>query len=290
MRYTGLVLIALLFAAGSPAVGQTPNEELIRRVAAAEGSMELETLLRGASAARLLGDFATAEALLESATTALEQVENAWVQEMIFQALASGKGANGMRRAFREALDSHPLSPQEIASVTNNFPALLQGGEFDEMILSFHPDHADPLYRCACLAEKAWVHRVAGRMHESRILWGELVAAWDRNPLQFDDPDAQANWQGQYARNLARAGRSADARAALAKAMSMPVSDDERPGVRRRWAQTYAELGEVERAVELLEPLITSSTLVTVNSLSTRQTWEPVRNTLAFQEMLARHR
>lgn len=290
MRRSGLVLIAFLFAAGSPAAGQVPNEELMRRVEVAEGSTELDVLLRGASAARLLGDFDTAEELMEAATTSLEQVQNTWVSEKIYQALASGKGVNGMKRAFREALRIHPMSPQQIASVTNNFPELLQGGEYDEMILSFRPNHPDSLYRCPCLAEKAWVHRVAGRLHESRTLWGELVAAWDRNPLQFNDPDAQANWQGQYARNLARAGRSADARAALAKAMSMPVSDDERPGVQRRWAQTYAELGEVEMAVELLEPLITSSTLVTVNSLSTRQTWEPVRNTLVFQEMLARHR
>ena len=290
MRYSGLVLIALLFAVGSPMAGQTPNEELLRRVEAAEGSQRLDVFFRGASAARLLGDFETAEELLGRATEALDQAEDNLISEMIFQALASGQGANGMQRAFRSARERIKMTPQEIASVINNFPALLIGGEFDDMILSFEPNHPDPLYRCACLAEKAWVHRVAGRLHDSRILWGELVSAWDRSPLQFDDPDAQANWQGQYARNLARAGRAADARAALAKAMSMPVSDDERPGVQRRWAQTHAELGEVERAVELLEPLIASSTLVTVNSLSTRQTWEPVRNTRAFQEMLARHR
>ncbi|MDE2794542.1 MAG: hypothetical protein OXL34_06960 [Gemmatimonadota bacterium] len=291
MRKTRWIFIALVFAVGSPLSGQTPDEELTRRIAAAEGAQRPDVLLRAASAARLLGDHEAAADLLERATAALDQAENDWVSETIFQALASGKGVNGMQRAFREARERIRMTPQEIASVTNNYPALLVGGEFDEMILSFRPNHPDSLYRCPCLAEKAWVHRVAGRLHESRILWGELVASWDRNPLQFpNDPDAQANWQGQYARNLARAGRSADARAALAKAMAMPVSDDERPSVQRRWAQTYAELGEVEMAVELLEPLISSSTLVTVNSLSTRQTWEPVRNTLVFQEMLARHR
>lgn len=291
MRKTRLILIALVFVPGLPLAGQTPDEELTRRVAAAETSQQPDVLLRAASAARLLGDHAAAEELLERATTALDQAENDWVSEVIFQALASGTGVNGMQRAFREARERIRMTPQEIASVTNNYPELLVGGEFDQLILSFRPDHPDSLYRCDCLAEKAWVHRVAGRLHESRVLWGDLVAAWDRNPLEFpNDPDAQANWQGQYARNLARAGRRADARAALAMAMSMPVSDDERPAVQRRWAQTYAELGEVEMAVELLEPLITSSTLVTVSSLSTRQTWEPVRNTLVFQEMLARHR
>ncbi len=288
----GILVASLLFlAAATPVVAQTSAEELARRIESARVmGAEVNTVLRGASAARLLGDFSTASELMEKATVALEQADNAWVTEMIFQALAAGRGSNGMQRAFREARQRIRMTPQEIASVTNNFPSLLLGGEFDDMILHFAPDHPDPEYRCPCLAEKAWVHRVAGRLHDSRILWGELVSAWDRNPLEFADPDAQANWQGQYARNLARAGRTSDAREALAKAMSMPVSDDERPAVQRRWAQTYAELGDVQAAVELLEPLIASSTLVTVNSLSTRYTWEPVRSHILFQEMLSRHR
>ncbi len=288
----GILVASLLFlAAATPVVAQTSAEELARRIEAARAmGAEVNTVLRGASAARLLGDFSIAAELMDKATGALEQADNAWVTEMIFQALAAGRGSNGMQRVFREARQRIRMSPQQIASVANNFPSLLLGGEFDEMILRFAPDHPDPEYRCACLAEKAWVHRVAGRLHDSRVLWGELVAAWDRNPLEFANPDAQANWQGQYARNLARAGRTADARAALAKAMSMPISDDERPAVQRRWAQTHAELGDVQAAVELLEPLIASSTLVTVNSLSTRYTWEPVRSHILFQEMLSRHR
>ncbi len=289
-RFRTLLVVSLALVTVAPLAGQTPAEELMRRVEAAENAVNVDVLLRGAAAARLLGDFAGADAILERATSALEQTDNAWVTEMIFQALASGKGSNGMQRAFRAARQRIRMSPQQVADITNNFPSLLLGGEFDEMILSFSPDHPDPAYRCECQAEKAWVHRVAGRQHESRILWGELVAAWDRNPLEFADPDAQANWQGQYARNLARAGRIGDARAALEKAMSMPVSDDERPAVQRRWAQTHAELGDVQGAVSLLEPLIASSTLVTINSLSTRYTWEPVRSSIEFQEMLARHR
>ena len=289
-RFRTLLVVSLALVTVAPLAGQTPAEELMRRVEAAENAVNVDVLLRGAAAARLLGDFAGADAILERATSALEQTDNAWVTEMIFQALASGKGSNGMQRAFRAARQRIRMSPQQVADITNNFPSLLLGGEFDEMILSFSPDHPDPAYRCECQAEKAWVHRVAGRQHESRVLWGALVAAWDRNPLEFADPDAQANWQGQYARNLARAGRIADARAALEKAMSMPVSDDERPAVQRRWAQTHAELGDVQGAVSLLEPLIASSTLVTINSLSTRYTWEPVRSSIEFQEMLARHR
>ncbi len=290
MRRFTFLPVLLCLAMVVPVGAQTPAEELERRIREADASGDFDVLLRGSSAARLLGRFSQAEALMERATSALDQAENGWVSENIFFALASGRGANGMQRAFRDAQRRIRMSPQQIASVTNNFPALLIGGEYDEMILSFREDHPDPAYRCACQAEKAWVHRVAGRQHESRILWGELVAAWDRNPLEFDNPDAQAEWQGQYARNLARAGRAADATAALEKAMSMEISDEARPSVQRRWAQAYAELGNVEQAVALLEPLITSSTLVTVNSLATRYTWEPVRNNIVFQEMLSRHR
>ena len=290
MRRINSLLVLLCLTAVSPVTGQTPAEELERRIQAAEMSADFDVLLSASSAARLLARHSQADDLLERATLALEQADNAWVTEMIFNALAAGEGVNGMQRALRDALQRIRMSPQQIASITNNFPSLLIGGEYDEMILTFREDHPDPDYRCPCLAEKAWVHRVAGRLHESRLLWGELVAAWDRNPLEFTNPDAQANWQGQYARNLARAGRTADARAALEKAESMPVSDDARPGVQRRWAQTHAELGDVEDAVALLEPLIASSTLVTVHSLSTRYTWEPVRNHIRFQEMLARNR
>ncbi len=284
------VALSLVTFSAVPMLAQTPAPDLMTRVQDARGSSDLGVLMAGAAAARRLGDFEVAAQLLDQATEALEAAKGEWVREHIFQALASGGGVDGMQRALRETRAVVRLTPVQVAGVTNSFPALLQGGEFDELVAELSPDHPDPGYRCTCLAEKAWMHRVAGRQHESRILWGRLVAAWDRNPLDFDAPDQQANWQGQYARNLARAGRMADARAALEKAMSMPVSDEARPGVQRRWAQTYAELGDVAEAVGLLEPLIASSTLVTVNSLSTRYTWNNVRDHILFQEMLARNR
>ena len=290
MRHLVPVLVLALLVPGALAA-QLSEAELKDRVAAAqEVGSGPDVMLRGASAARLLRDFDTAGDLLERAKQAVQQVETALANEMIFFALASGQGSNGMQRAFREVRQRIRMAPQEIASYANNYPSLLLGGELDEMILSFSPDASDPAYRCDCLAEKAWVHRVAGRVHESHALWGELVAAWDRNPLEFENPNAQANWQGQYARNLARAGRTRDAMTQLEIAQAMDVSPEALPSVQRRWAQAYAELGNVEKAVELLEPLIESSTLVTVNSLATRYTWEPIRDHIAFQEMLARHR
>jgi tetratricopeptide (TPR) repeat protein len=290
MRIASMVLALVLVAVPAATSAQLSDAELMQRVAAAEEGSTPGVLLQGAAAARLLGDFDTASRLLENAQRSVGQAENALVNEMILHAMASGAGANGMLRAFREARERIRLTPQQIAGFANNYPTLLTGGEFDEMILRLSPDAANPQYRCACLAQKAWVHRVAGRLEESQKLWAELVSEWDRNPPQFNNPNAHAQWQGQYARNLARAGRMADARAQLEKGMAMPVSDAARPAVQRRWAQAFAELGDVEGAVAQLEGLLESSTLVTVNSLTTRYTWEPVRNDPAFQAMLDSHR
>lgn len=285
MRRIALVL-ALLLAIPAALTAQVSDAELNRRVALAQADgAALGVLLQGAAAARLLGDFDTAEELLANATQAMNGAENALVNGMILHAMASGEGANGMIRALREARERINMPPLQIAAIVNNYPTLLIGGEFDEMILSFSPDHPNPDFRCACFAPKAWVHRVAGRTEESREFWVQLAAAADENPVA-DNPQAQ----GQYARNLARAGRMAEARRVLEAAMAMPVPDAQRPAVQRRWAQAFAELGDVESAVAQLEPLLESSTLVTVNSLSTRYTWEPIRSHPAFQAMLARHR
>jgi hypothetical protein len=81
-----------------------------------------------------------------------------------------------------------------------------------------------------------------------------------------------------------------DARRILAEAMGMPVSDEAMPAVRRRWAQAYAELGDVEQAVEHLEYLLSVPSLITVQTLETRLTWEPIRDHPAFRALLERHR
>ena len=113
---------------------------------------------------------------------------------------------------------------------------------------------------------------------------------WEHNLVPSDDPDVQADVQAQFARNYARAGRFDDARRLLDEAMGMPVSDEALPSVRRRWAQAFAELGDVEAAVEQIEYLLSVPTLMNVNTLESRVTWEPIRDHPAFQAMLDRHR
>lgn len=275
-----LLLPSLMFA-------QMSEEELRTMVAAAEADGRgMVEMVNGAAAARLLGDFDQAEAILEEANDFLNRASNATLNEHIYLAMAAGAGVDGMQRALREDLKRRNISPVQLASLAGNFPSLLTGGEHDDLILSLDPDHPDPAYRCQCFGPKAWVHRMAGRDDESREYWVRLAEARDRNPPAADNAQAQ----GQYARDLARAGRTEEARRVLEEAMAMEVSDAQRPAVQRRWAQAYAELGDVEGAVAQLEPLLATSTLVTVESLSTRYTWEPVREHPAFQEMLARHR
>jgi len=286
MRLVTLVPSLLLLTIPASVVAQVSDAELNRRVATAQGDdAGLPDILNGAAAARLLGNYDTAEDILDDAVGFLNEATGALVNEMVLQAMASGEGANGMLRAFREARETYNLPPLQVATIANNYPTLLTGGEFDQMLLRMRADHANPDLRCACLNTKAWVHRVAGRLDESRELWVQLAAAREETPVA-DNPQAQ----GQYARDLARAGRTAEARRTLERAMAMDVPEAQRPAVQRRWAQAYAELGDVEGAVAQLEPLLGSSTLVTVNSLSTRYTWEPIRKQPAFQELLARHR
>lgn len=290
MRFTGVGVALLLTMAPASLWAQLTEDVLRQRIAAAQGDPAPSNLIQAAAAARLLGEYEQARALLEQSDLAVTQARNAVISNKIWLELASGGGVDGAQRAFREARGRIVMSPQEIGSWVNNFPELLSGGEFDEMIERFSPDSHDPDYRCDCYQYKAWMHRVAGRENMSRVYWDSLVSSWEESPFAGADPDYQADLQAQFARNYARAGRPDDARRVLAEAMQMPVSDEALAGVRRRWAQAFAELGDVEGAVEQLEYLLSIPSLMTVQSLETRITWEPIRDHPAFHALLDRHR
>lgn len=286
MYYAALVVALLLAATPASLLAQVSDDVLRERIQAAQEDPTTDNLIRATAAARLLGDYEQAGTLLQQAAEAVQQAQNAVLANRILVELAFGGGVNGAQRAFREARSQYRMAPQVIGAWVNGYPVLLVGGEFDELIEQFSSDAEDPRFRCTCYAQKAWMHRVAGRMDQSRMYWDSLVTVWENNPPQTNNPDIQA----QLARNYARAGRPTDARRALEEAMSMDISDDAIAGVRRRWAQTYAELGDVESAVEHLEYLLSASTLVTLHSLETRVTWAPIREHSAFQALLNRHR
>lgn len=293
MRFHRLFILALAllaFAPRSPTAAQLSEETLRARIQEAEIDGHAEALIQAANAARFMRDYEQAEALLGQATNAISNAQFDALWGRISLELASGGGVNGAQRAFREARQTREVPPLEVAYWVNNFPILLVGGELDEMVQEFSANHQDPNYQCACYDRKAWMHQVAGRPELARLYWDSLVVAQQANPPESDDPDVLAQFQGQLARNLARAGRMDEARERLEMAMAMPVSDEALPSVRRRWAQAYAELGDVERAVEQLEYLLSIPSLVTVHTLESRMAWEPIRHEREFRDLLDRYR
>ncbi len=64
------------------------------------------------------------------------------------------------------------------------------------------------------------------------------------------------------------------------------VSAFESVSIRRRRAQTYAELGEIDLAVADLEFLLSVPSPVTVHTLRSRQTWADIRDRPAFPRVV----
>ena len=285
-----LILVATAFSlAALPLHAQQGETELRATIQMAQEDPTPTHLLAAANAARLLRDFDAAGRLYTAAWDAELRLLNETISDVLLYELASGGGVDGLQRRFRDIRATIQLTPQQIVGHVSSYPSLLAGGEFDAMILSLSREHPDPRLRCSCYHAKAWVHRVAGRDAMARIYFDSVAAAQEQSTPP-GNPDAEAEWRASLARDLARAGRTTEARQVLAQAMAMPVSDDWMPRVRRRWAQAYAELGEVTRAVEQLEFLLDIPSLVTVQSLETRWTWEPIREHPEFRALIERHR
>lgn len=292
MRIPTLLLAAtaLLCAPGQAQVVEEIRAEYNRRVWAAEQPEATSgERVAAARAARFLRLFDEARDYLASAaaTTETEGDRNDVLRERLWLELATGGGVEGVQRVFREEVDPD-TRPTVVAGWIGGFPELLVGGEFDALIDRLSEDAEDPLYRCACDGPKAWRYRVAGDMERSRMHWKRLTDRWDHN-REFADPYDEAEWRAQYARNLARAGDADHARQELERAMSVDLDVLGSVSIRRRRAQTYAELGEVEKAIEDLDYLLTNPSSVTVHTLESRMAWALVRDHPAFQALLERH-
>lgn len=296
MRVTPYVFLAAALASGAgPVRGQVVEDiraEHSRRIIAAdqEGASAMD-FVRAAEASRYMRDFGEARGYLDAAraTGDTEAEHNAILTESLWQALATGGGVDAVKRIFREALAEERFSPVTVAGWIYWWPELLVGGEFDALIQGLSPDAPDAGQRCECYATKAWMHRAAGRPDEARVYWA-LFEESEREMPTLSSPFDEADWRARSARNLARAGKVAEARAELEQAMEVDLSAFESVSIRRRRAQTYAELGEVERAVEDLEFLLSVPSLVTYYTLRDRLTWAPIRESDAFQALLERHR
>lgn len=272
-----------------PASAQLTEAELRDRIQNARTDPTPADLIAAANASRLLREHAAADGYYDDAWDSSLNMINGLISSMLLEEIAAGRGVNGLQRKFREVRETINLPPQVVAAHLVNYPSLLTGGEFDEFVMSLSEEAEDPAYQCSCYLLKAWVHRVAGRTDVARAYF-DSAAIGNAAATPSENPDQAANQRAQRARDLARAGHHAEARGVLAQAMEMPVSDAARPTVQRRWAQAYAELGDVGNAIAQIEPLLDVPSLVTVHTLETRLTWEPIRDDPAFRAMLDRHR
>jgi tetratricopeptide (TPR) repeat protein len=284
---TVCVWLSLLVAFPGGLQAQLTDVDLRERIRSAQAEdADVVALLQGANAAGSLRDFEQTEALLERAEGAVGGVVNAFVNTRILYELGSGGGINGAQRAFREVGRNVVMDPLDVAGWVNTYPELLVGGAYDDVIERLSAAAADPMYRCACYAQKAWMYRVAGDMERSRIYWDSVAVQAERNP----PAEETATFRAQRVRNLARAGRVGEARQVMQRALATDRLEELPQAVQRNWAQAYAELGETDRTIEILERLLAMPSQVTVRTLETRVTWDPIRDQPAFQALLARHR
>jgi tetratricopeptide (TPR) repeat protein len=286
------LLLSIAITGLAPQDAHDIEREYHRRIRAADADTSTaEDRYLAAEAARYMRRFDEARFYLGIAEMAAETEgdRNGILSEKLWLELATGGGVAGVRQVFAQERRQRDIPPVVTAGWVNAFPELLIGGEFDELIDSLAEHAADERYRCACYAPKAWMHRAAGRMDRSRGYWDSLTVAWQRVP-DFADPFNEADWRAQLARNYARAGHFEDSQAELERAMTVDVSAFESVFIRRRRAQTYAELGDVEKAVADLEYLLSVPSPVTVHTLATRLTWSGVRDHPLFRALLKRQR
>ncbi len=286
------LVIALAGAAAVQAqsVGTIEEEYQMRIWRADHDSATAIDQVLAAEASRFMRRFRDAAFYVERAEVLADgpAQRNAALRERLNYLLAVGVPETELQAAFARGRGEVGMSSVVVAGWINAFPELLVGGRFDALIAGLSSDTDDADRRCACYAPKAWMHRVAGRMDQSRVYWDSLNVQWEREPT-FSSPFDEADWRAQKARNLARAGRSEAAREELARAMGVQLTAFESVSILRRRAQTYAELGEVEAAVADLEALLAIPSPITAHTIRDRVTWEPIRETAAFQEMLRRH-
>ncbi len=291
-----IVFAALLGVTAAPLPlsaqqGDDIRAEYHRRVGVADADTSTaEDRYLAAEAARYMRRFDEARHYVGVAQMAArtESDHNEILRERLWLELATGGGVAGLQRLFDDELRRRAIPPTVSAGWVNSFPEVLVGGRFDTVIDSLAPDAEDPRNQCACYAPSAWMHRAAGRMATSRAYWDSLVVSWQRVP-DFATPFNEADWLAQRARNNARAGRVDEAREQLQHAMEVDLDAFQSVFIRRRRAQAYAELGEIELLLVDLEYLLSVPSSVTVHTLASRLTWSGVRDDPAFQALLRRH-
>ena len=139
------------------------------------------------------------------------------------------------------------------------------------------------------LVYRGMLHHIKGESEKARLLFetarqrlGQKIAA---------TPD-YAKLHAGLAHVLAYLGDKAGAIAAAERAMQLlPESVDAFDGPKMiiMAAQTYATIGEADRALALIEHLLTAPNGLTVPTLRLDPMWDPVRNDPRFEQLLVKH-
>jgi TolB-like protein len=201
--------------------------------------------------------------------------------------LGRGGGTAAVQELFEDEQARGVSAPGRFRVRFTDTPEVLVGGEYDALVQSFSPDATDIVLRCTCYYQKAMMYRASGQMERARVYFDSLVSERDNSAPDFTNRAEQASWHTMQARDLARAGRAEEAREMIEETLTMTADTTlfdrfRLANIRRYRAMAYAELGDVDRAVEELEYLLSVPSAVTVYSLRDRQAWLPLRGNRTF--------
>ncbi len=240
--------------------------------------------------ARLLRDFDPALNHLRTAvtlvTSAFPEASNTLSRSISLVHIATGGGVEALRRVLAEERGLGLITGRGLRDRLEDFPELLDGGEFEEFVGGLSPEASDAEARCTCYGLKAWNHQVAGRAAEARVYWDSLAAEIQNSPGSSPHEWEEPLRLARLGLALARAGKTEEAREVLEGIALPPTRSPVEWDYRHLLAQAYAELGEVELAVEELTTVLRSPTGVTEENLRIRLYWEPIRTHPAFQALL----
>jgi len=240
--------------------------------------------------ARLLGDFGAALDHLRTAvtlvTSSFPEASSTLSRSISLVHIATGGGVAALRRVLAEERGLGLVTGAGLRARLQEFPELLEGGEFEGFVASLSPEAPDTEARCTCYELKAWNHRVSGRATEAALYWDSVAVEFQEAP-----ESSSHEWEGplrsvRLGLALARAGRTGEAREVL-EGIALPSTRSPLEWDFRYFlAQAQAELGEAESAVEELTILLRAPTGMTEENLRTRLFWEPIRAHPAFQALL----
>src|SRR5436190_8994241 len=241
----------------------------------------------------MLRDFTKANQTIERALALNPSSLGAW--EVKSRLAISQKGDFSVAEKAFETVKSFPMTNEqklkvqgdraEVFLLERRYSEGLNEAESlpDEQLASF-PKHLWSKYYCIGFARRA--------LHdEPRAQAGFLKAksiAEDNLKRSPDSEDAHL----QLAKVLAQLGEKESALAEAQRASELlPESKDAfgGPEIAAGVAEVYAILGDNDRAIEVLEGLLTRPSAVTVEGLKVNPIWDPLRSDPHFQELLQKY-